>query len=105
MDVLQHDPSSILDSFLDSFISEIESFSTTDGNGNQFVAGLFTQLFDFEAGVKTWSTGQENWLFGFAWMDSAFEFDGVVVSAFGAENVLDQLISNRIELVGTEGFH
>lgn len=56
MNILEHDPSTVLNTFFDSFISQIKTFSTTDGNRNQFIGSFLTKLFNFEAGIKSWST-------------------------------------------------
>ncbi len=62
-------------------------------------------MLNLKTGIKPWGAGQENGFFGFAGLDCALEFDGVVVSALRTENGLDDLVGDGVEFVGPEDFH
>lgn len=80
MDILEHNPRTSLDTLLHSLIRKVKTFGTTNGHRDQLIVGLLADLLNLETGIKTWGAGQKNRLFGFAGLDCALEFNGIVIS-------------------------
>lgn len=59
-------------------------------------------MLDLETGVESWCAGEEDGFFGLAGQNDILEIDRVVFSALLAQNCLDQLVGNGVELVGPE---
>jgi len=104
MNIFEHNPAAKFNSFFNGFISKFKTFSTTNGNRYKFAVWFFAELFYFKAGIETWGTWQQNWLFGFACNNYIFEVNSIVFSTFLTEDGLYQLIGHWAKFVRPEYF-
>lgn len=102
MDILQHNPSSLLHCFFHRFFGKIKSFRATDSYRKQFWVQLFTKLLNLKAGVKTRSTWQKDRFFSFARLNDLLEIESISFTALITQHCFHNIVGEWVEFVWSE---